>query len=145
MLNRMEEILNKTCLPSSKLSRGFDWAVVLIVGALLLTGCVSKGTADARARAAFLAGQQQAASVARETQLQGPTVTVVGEVRNSLIHWTVDLTLAKAVVAAGFYGRTDPTEIIIQRDGKEIQSDPKRLLSGEDLLLQPNDVIFLRQ
>jgi len=141
----MEEILNKTGSPCSKLCSAFDWVVAVIVAATLLTGCVSKGTADARARAAFLAGQQQAAAVAHQTQLQGPTVTVVGEVRNSLIRWTVDLTLAKAVVAAGFYGRTDPTEITIQRDGKEIQTDPKRLLSGEDLLLQPNDVVLLRQ
>jgi hypothetical protein len=145
MLHRMEEILKKGGSPSSNLSWACDWAVAVSMAAVLLTGCVSKSTAEARARAAFLAGQQQAASVARETQLQGPTVTVVGEVRNSLIHWTIDLTLAKAVIAAGFYGRTDPIEISIQRDGKEIQCEPKRLLSGEDLLLQPNDVIFLRQ
>jgi hypothetical protein len=119
--------------------------VLSSIGAVLVAGCVSKGTADARARAAFLAGQQQAAAVARETQRQGPTVTIVGEVRNSLVHWTADLTLAKAVVSAGFYGRTDPKEITIQRDGKEIPCDPKRLLSGEDVSLEPNDVILLRQ
>ena len=141
----MEEILKKRGSLCSGISRAFEWAVVVTFAALLVTGCVSKSTADARARAAFLAGQQQATTVARETQLQGPTVTVVGEVRNSLIHWTIDLTLAKAVVAAGFYGRTDPTEITVQRDGKEIQCDPKRLLRGEDVLLQPNDVVVLRQ
>jgi hypothetical protein len=57
----------------------------------------------------------------------------------------MDLTLAKAVVAAGFYGRTDPAEITIQRNGQEIECDPRRLLSGEDVPLQPNDVILLRQ
>jgi hypothetical protein len=141
----MEEILKKSGSPSSKLSWACAWTAAVSMAAMWLTGCVSKSTADARARAAFLAGQQQATTVARETQLQGPTVTVVGEVRNSLIHWTIDLTLAKAVVAAGFYGRTDPTEITVQRDGKEIHCDPKRLLSGEDVLLQPNDVVVLRQ
>jgi len=83
--------------------------------------------------------------IARQSQQQGPTITVLGEVRNQMVPWTVDLTLAKAVVEAGFYGRTDPTQIIIQRDGKEIQCDPKRLLTGDDVALQPNDVIILRQ
>jgi len=111
---------------------------------MLLTGCVSKSKADARARAAFFAGQQQAAQITRQTQLQGPTVTVVGEVRNAMVRWTVDLTLAKAVIAANYYGSTDPTEIVIQRNGQEIHSDPKKLLGGEDVQLEPNDVIIIK-
>src|SRR5216684_6622525 len=99
--------------------------VSILLWSMLLTGCVSKSKADARARAAFFAGQQQAAQITRQTQLQGPTVTVLGEVRNALVRWTVDLTLAKAVIAADYYGPTDPVEIVIQRDGKEIPCDPK--------------------
>jgi hypothetical protein len=109
-----------------------------------LTGCVSKSKADARARAAFLAGQQQAAMMSRQTQLQGPSVTLIGEVRNSVVRWSADLTLAKAVIAAQYYGNTDPAEIVIQRNGKEIPCDPKQLLSGADVQLEPNDVIELR-
>ena len=74
---------------------------LLLLLMVLHAGCVSKGEAEARARAAFLAGQQQAAQMTRQTQLQGgPTVTVIGEVRNSLLRWTADLTLARAVIAA---------------------------------------------
>src|SRR5258708_37986816 len=80
--------------------------VSILLWSMLLTGCVSKSKADARARAAFFAGQQQAAQITRQTQLQGPTVTVVGEVRNAMVRWTVDLTLAKAVIAASYYGDT---------------------------------------
>jgi hypothetical protein len=119
------------------------WMVVT-VSLVLLTSCVSKSKADARARAAFFAGQQQAAQTARQTQLQGPTVTVLGEVRNPLVRWTLDLTLAKAVIAADYYGRSDPTEIVIQRDGKEIVCDAKSLLNGQDVPLQPSDVIELK-
>ena len=126
--------------PNSGLPR-----LVFMLWLCLLTGCVSKSTAEARARAAFFAGQQQEAAIlARQPQIQGPTVTVLGEVRNARVPWTVDLTLAKAVVAADYYGRIDPTVIVIQREGKEIPYDPKTLLNGQDVLLQPNDVIELR-
>jgi len=118
-------------------------ALVLLPTSVLLAGCVSKHKADERARAAFFAGQQQATTMARQNQLTGPTVTILGEVRNAQIRWTADLTLAKAVIAADYYGRIDPTEIVIQREGKEIRCDPKKLLSGEDVQLEPNDVITM--
>lgn len=116
-------------------------AVIVSLG---LAGCVSKGKAEARARAAFLAGQQQAAMMAQRSQIPGPTVTVLGPVQNSLIPWAMDLTLAKAVLAANYYGKTDPSSILIQRDGQEIPCDPKTLLNGQDVPLRPNDVIVLR-
>jgi hypothetical protein len=118
--------------------------IPVLVSLVGLTACVSKNNADARARAAFLAGQQQAAQRARQTQIQGPTVTLVGEVRNPIVRWTADLTLAKAVVAAEYYGSVDPTEIVIQREGQENRYDPKNLLGGQDVQLEPNDVILLQ-
>ncbi len=107
---------------------------------MLVSGCVSKAKADAQARTAFLAGQQQAL---QQMQVRGPSVTVLGEVRNKLIPWTADLTLAKAVLAAEYYGAKDPTEIIIVRDGEQIPVEASRLLSGEDIPLQPRDIIAL--
>jgi len=107
---------------------------------LLISGCVSKGKAEAQARAAFLAGQQQAA---QQMQALGPTVSIMGPVKNKLIPWTAGLTLAQAVVAAQYYGAKDPTEITIIRDGEQIRVDPHRLLGGEDLPLQPRDVVAL--
>ena len=126
--------------PFLEVWRGF---LVLLLLTVSLAGCVSKSKADARARAAFFAGQQQAAMQARQTQIQGPAVTLLGEVRTAQLKWTPELTLAKALVAAEYYGKTDPSVILIQRDGKEIQWDPKKLLSGEDLQLQPGDVVEL--
>lgn len=118
---------------------------LLLIVLCFLAGCISKSTADARARAAFLAGEQQQMSMmSRRAQIEGPTVTVLGEVRNELVRWTADLTLAKALVEAEYVGRTDPTSIIIQRDGKAIPCDPRMLLTGQDVPLQPNDVIELR-
>jgi len=114
---------------------------LLLIAPILITGCVSEATARARERAAFLAGQQQAA---QQLQAQGPNVTVLGPVRNRLIPWTADLTLARAVVAADYYGAKDPTDITIIRDGKQMKIDPRRLLGGEDLPLQPRDIVALQ-
>ncbi len=122
------------------------WLVVSLLGLLfllpLLGGCVSKSKAEAQARAAFLAGQQQAAQV---LQARGPNVTFVGEVKNKLVPWTADLSLSRALLAADYYGAKDPSEIVIRRGEEEIRVDPHRLLNGEDLLLQPSDIIELRR
>jgi hypothetical protein len=39
----------------------------------------------------------------------------------------------------------DPTEIVIQRVGQENRYDPKNLLGGQDVQLEPNDVILLQR
>jgi hypothetical protein len=116
-----------------------------VLAAIALTGCITKAKADAQARAAFVAGQQQAMQNMQQFRARGPMVTVAGEVNNSLIPWTAELTLAKAVAAADYRGATDPSEIIIVREGKAIRFDPKKLLEGEDIPLQPNDLIQIKR
>jgi len=116
---------------------------VLILLALV-SGCVSKAAAQAQARAAYLQGQQQALERMQQTQARGPTVTFIGEVRNQLIPWTADLTLARAIVAADYYGPGDPTTIVVIRDGQQTVYDPKKLLRGNDVLLEPKDVVEIR-
>jgi molybdopterin converting factor small subunit len=113
--------------------------------AAALGGCVSKSKAKAQARAAYLAGQQQAMTRMQltQTQGQGPCVTVNGEVRNHVVLWTEGLTLAKAVLAADYYGTADPGQIIIVHNGIAIRVDPKQLLTGVDVPLQPGDIVQL--
>jgi hypothetical protein len=112
---------------------------VLLLLAFSLCGCVSQTKANARARAAFLAGQQEA--VARFQQAQGPSVTINGEVRNHVVSWKHGLTLAQAVVAADYIGAKDPGQIIIVHLGVAHRVDPKQLLSGVDIPLQPGDIV----
>ena len=81
----------------------------------------------------------------RDCPTMGPTITVVGEVRNPTLPWTSDMTLAKALIAAEYYGRKDPSQILIARNGQAIAYDPKKLLNGDDVPLQPRDVIEIRQ
>jgi hypothetical protein len=110
--------------------------------ALGLAGCTTKAKADAKARAAFAAGQEQATM--RMQQTQTPSVTVQGTVRNPLIPWTEDLTVAKAIVAAGYFGRRDPAEILVVRKGQAFRVDPKQLLNGTDPPLQAGDIMEIR-
>ncbi len=122
-------------------SRPISMCVLLL--AVLLGGCVSRSKADARARAAFIAGQQQAMMRMQQAQGQGPCVTVNGEVRNRVVPWSEGLTLAKAVIAADYYGATDPAQIIIVHNGVATRVEPRQLLSGVDIPLQPGDIIQL--
>ncbi len=119
-------------------------ACLLLVG-IAVSGCVTKSKADAESRAAFLAGQQQARTQMQQAQTlgQGPCVTVNGEVRNHVVPWTPGLTLAKAVIAADYCGTTDPALIIIVHNGLANRVDPKQLLSGVDIPLQPGDLVQL--
>lgn len=108
----------------------------------LLDGCVSKEKAREQARAAFVAGQQQA--MAQMGQSQGPSVTFTGPVRNTFIPWTAELTLAKALVAADYFAPEDPSEIIVHRGKDDIHVNPKKLLDGADVPLQPRDIVELK-
>jgi hypothetical protein len=116
--------------------------VLFLALSSLTPGCITKAKAKAQAHAAFLAGQQQAAQRAAENQI--PTVRIIGEVKNPVLPWTMDLTLTKAILASGYSGKTDPAGIVIMRQGQELRVDPKKLLNGEDFPLQPRDIVELQ-
>src|SRR5260370_36144912 len=97
--------------------------------ALGLAGCTTKSKSNAQAREAFVAGQQQA--LARMLQARAPNVTVLGPVHNPVMPWTEDLTLAKAIIAADYFGKTDPKGIVIRRNGQVMAIDPNQLLGGQ--------------
>jgi hypothetical protein len=122
------------------------WAVFLGISALtiLLGGCVSKSQANARAQAAFFAGQQQGMARAQQIQSSGGNITIMGAVRNNQVPWTTGLTLANALISADYIGQSEPKEIIINRGGQQMQIDPKQLLSGQDIPLESRDVIEIR-
>ncbi len=113
--------------------------------AVAFAGCVSKSKAQAQARAAYLRGQQETMARMQQMQVQGqgPCITVNGEVRNHVVPWTEGMTLAKALVAADYFGNTDPAQIIILHNGIGKRVEPRKLLSGEDIPLQAGDVVYL--
>ena len=118
--------------------------VALLVSSALLSGCISKARARAQERAAFVAGEQQAMHNMQELRNSGPTISVVGPVKNPVLPWTEGLTLAKALVNAQFLGSADPTQILVVRSGEATPYDPKTLLQGKDVPLQPRDVVVIK-
>ena len=114
--------------------------LLLLIG---ITGCTTKSKAKADARAAYIAGQQQAIS---NMQPRPPTVSVFGEVRNQTVNWTEDLTLSKAIVSAEYLGKREPRAILIIRNNQTMYIDPKLLIKGNlDPPLEPGDVVELRR
>jgi hypothetical protein len=111
--------------------------------ALVAAGCVTKSKAKADAQAAYIAGQQQA--MMRMSQPQTPVVTFIGPVRNPMVQWNEGLTLANAIVAAGYQAPKDPAQIMIVRKGQAIPVDPKKLLEGEDIPLVAGDLVQIGQ
>ena len=117
------------------------WLLLLVLAA---SACTTKSKATAQAQAAFAAGQQQQAMTA--AQNQAPTVTFRGDVKNPVVPWTEDLSLAAALVAAEYRGLWDPHSISITRNGKTYRINPRRLLSGaENPPLEPGDIVEVRR
>jgi hypothetical protein len=114
--------------------------LILIFG--FAAGCETKSAATRRAQEAFQAGQQQAL-IQSQMQTQAPGVTVRGNVRNPVIPWTEDLTLAKTIVAAVYEGLSDPKMILVTRNGERIEINPHQLLRGRDMPMQVGDVVDL--
>ena len=110
----------------------------LLFLALAAAGCVSKSQADAQARAAYIAGQQAAYQSMGQTMTD---VVVLGKVEKHDVPWVQGLTLTQALATANYTGQNDPQMIILKRNSVETQVDPKQLLNGQDMSLQPGDVI----
>jgi len=116
------------------------------IGAVLLSlvccGCVSRSKARAQAAAAFAAGQRQGFDTV--TEARRVHVRVLGPVRQPEVMWTEGLTLAAAIVAADYTLPGEPRAIFILRQRERVFVDPKRLLRGEDVPLEPGDTIEIQ-
>jgi hypothetical protein len=71
-------------------------------------------------------------------------VMVKGNVLNSMVPWTEDLTVAKAILTAEYLGVRDPVSISIRRDGELFFVNQTWLLLGAvDPWLEPGDILEL--
>lgn len=110
--------------------------------AFVLCGCVSRSRAQARANAAFAAGQRQAFHEVSEARRVN--IRVLGPVRHPEVEWAEGLTLAEAIVAADYAWPSDPRAIFIIRQRERVFVDPQQLLRGHDVPLEPGDTIEIQ-
>ena len=109
--------------------------------ALVAAGCVTRSQANAQARAAYLAGQKTALA----SMAQGQGVAIVGPVQYPNVPWVEGLTLSQAIATANYTGRRSPKTITITRQGEGISVNPRDLLTGHVVPLQPGDTITIRE
>ena len=114
---------------------------LIFVLALVVAGCTTKSTARLKEQNAYLAGQNAAL---RQQQPESLGVTVLGAVRNSTVPWVEGLTLVQAVATANYIGLHEPKQIILTRQGESAALEPKVLLSGAVVPLEPGDVVEIR-
>jgi hypothetical protein len=115
--------------------------LAVLVLALATLGCKSKKVAGRTPPPAYVdpAAAQEAM---RQAQM---VVQIRGDVRNHIIPWSEDLTLAGALVEADYIGRWDPLSVTVTRGRKVQRFSASRLLSGVDMFLRPGDVINIHR
>ena len=115
----------------------FFSGALLLLG-LAVGGCTSRSKAQARAQAAYAAGQQQA--MTRMQDAQRTSIRVLGNVRHSEILWIDGLTLGQVIVAADCLDQR-PRQIVVVRQRERFPVDPDALLRGQDIPLEPGDTV----
>ena len=115
--------------------------LALLILALATFGCKSKQVRAQTPPPAYVdpAAMQEAM---RQAQM---VVQVRGPVRNPVIPWSENLTLAGALVEADYIGRMDPLSVTVTRGRKVQRFSAARLLSGVDMFLEPGDVIDIHR
>ena len=114
--------------------------VISILALVAVTGCVTKSKADAQAKAAYLAGQKAAYDSMGQKMMD---VVVLGNVSKHEVPWVAGLTLSQALATADYTGSHDPTEIVVKRNSVQTRVDPKQLLAGKDMTLEPGDTVMV--
>ena len=105
-------------------------------------GCVTKSQARAQAQAAYLAGQQDALA---KMAGQGQGIVIIGPVEHPNVPWVEGLTLSQAIATANYISRHNPKTITITRQGEQASINPKELLNGHVVPLEPGDTITIRE
>jgi hypothetical protein len=115
--------------------------VLALLVSLLFCGRVTEAQANARVKAAYLAGQKAAFESIGGT---GQGVTIVGAVDHPNVPWVEGLTLAQAIATAKYTSHRNPKTITITRQGEEISVNPRDLIDGHVVSLQPGDKITIQ-
>ena len=61
------------------------------------------------------------------------------------VPWVEGLTLSQAIATANYTGLHNPKDITITRQGEQASINPKDLLNGHVVPLEPGDTITIRE
>lgn len=124
----------------SKIITRMMWFVLILI-TLFSISCATRSSAEKKAREAFIQGQ-----LAAKMQSQPQIITVKGDVMNPILPYSKDLTLAKALISARWRGIREPKFITIIRGEESFKIKTSDFLAaGEDLPLEPGDIIVLER
>lgn len=116
--------------------------LVLLLSHLVVLGCVGCSSKKGLGRDGYnqlVRSQQQAIQI---EQMQHPAVYVRGPVQKPIVAWREGLTLAEALLDAGYTQTLSPRAIRVTRAGRVYPIDVRRLLRGtENPVLEPGDQI----
>ena len=115
--------------------------VVILILACAAGGCITKSKARVEIRAAYLEGLQ----AGQQNSGAQTNIVVLGDVERHQVPWVEGLTLAQAIATATYSGLHDPKEIILKRQGEDARVNPKDLLHGHDVPLEPGDVVTVNE
>lgn len=108
---------------------------------VLLWGCASRQDQKAEIAAAHQAGQEAAFDLLQQSGIG--VVRMEGPFQRRVILWQDGMTLARALVQAGYQPAEAPARILL-RQGREVDwVDSARLLAGEEVPLQPGAVVHV--
>ena len=124
-------------------SRKFVYLVgtLALLISLLFCGCVTEAQANARAKAAYLAGQKAAFDSIGGV---GRGVTIVGAVDHPNVPWVEGLTLAQAIATANYTSHPNPKTITITPPGRGNQCRSEGFDWRHVVSLQPGDKITIQ-
>jgi len=112
-------------------------------GALLaLAGCASQLEVHRQVVDAYRIGRQEEAAAAA-AKAQAPCVSVRGNVKNPVIPWTEEMTLARAILDADDQSLTSPRKFFLTRGNRTIEITARQLLNGYDIPLEAGDIVSI--
>ncbi len=134
------EKLAPKATPRRACSRFTAYVLLVLLSALLATGCVSQESVREQTKQAYDAGFKQGQLAA---ELKLTHVFIRGPVQQQTVRWRAGLTLAQAIVEAVYTSPQEPRAINLTRQGRIMTIDPAELLRGLDPPLEAGDLIEL--
>jgi len=120
------------------MKRNADLLLVLMLLALAC-GCASRQSQQAQVAAAHQAGLDAAFDLMEQSGIA--VIRMDGPFLRPVILWRDGLTLAQALVEAGYQPAVAPARILLQHGPVVEPVESARLLAGEDVPLRPGTIV----